>query len=104
MHGLFQDIRFALRTLRKSPAFTAVAVITLGMGIGINTAVFTVANAALFSGFPIVKDNSRILYITNRIVSYPDFKDWRTQAKSFAGMAATQGLFKFVKDSTLPMP
>ena len=100
MHGLFQDIRFALRTLRKSPAFTAVALITLGMGIGINTAVFTVTNAALFNGFPIVKDNSRILYITNRIVSYPDFEDWRTQAKSFAGMAATQGLFKFVSESS----
>ena len=62
--------------------------------------VFTVANAALFNGFPIVRDNDRILYITNKIVSYPDFEDWRTQAKSFTGMAATQGLFKFVSGSS----
>ncbi len=100
MEGLLQDIRFASRMLRKSPGFTAVALLTLALGIGINTAVFTVTNAALFKGFPVVRDNDRLLYITNRTVSYPDFEDWRAQAKSFAGMAATQGLFKFVSGSS----
>src|SRR5262245_7783031 len=70
------------------------------MGIGINTAVFTITNAALFNGFPIVQDNDRILYLTNKVVSYLDFEDWRTQAKSFAGMTAAQGLFKFASGSS----
>src|SRR5215467_8003516 len=79
---IIQDVGFALRMFRKYPAFTAVTLITLAVGIGLNTAVFTVTNAALFKGFPLVKDNDRILYITNRTIPYPDFEDWRTQSKS----------------------
>jgi putative ABC transport system permease protein len=90
---LLGDIRFSLRTLFKSPGFTALTIAILAVGIGVNTAVFTVTNAVLFRGFPHVDPNNRILYIDSLrngfggSVSYPDFEDWRAQAHSFRGMA-----------------
>ncbi len=63
--GFVRDIRYAARTLRHSPAFTVVAVLTLAIGIGINATVFTVANAVLFKGFPLVERNDRLLYISS---------------------------------------
>jgi len=99
-----QDIRYAFRSLRKSPGFTAVAVATLAIGIGVNAAVFTVTNAVLFRGFPHVDPDNRILYIgTNHGVSYPDFEDWRAQAKSFRGMAvvANGGLRLILSDRSV---
>jgi putative ABC transport system permease protein len=93
---IFQDVRYALRLLRKSPGFTAVAIATLSVGIGINAGVFTVTNAVLFKGFPLIERNDRILYIGSggagyaHFVSYPDFQDWRTQSRSFEGMGAVE--------------
>lgn len=82
------DVRYALRQFRQNPGFTAVAVFTLALGIGINATVFTVANAMLFKGFPHVDPDNRLLYISSRgTTSYPDFEDWRAQAKSFGDMA-----------------
>jgi putative ABC transport system permease protein len=97
------DIRFSFRTLAKSPGFTAVAVMTLAIGIGVNAAVFTVTNAVLFKGFPHVDPDNRILYIgTNHGVSYPDFEDWKAEAKSFRGMAvvANGGLRLILSDQS----
>ncbi len=97
----FQDIRYAFRGLWKSPAFTAVAVTMLALGIGINGAVFTITNAVLFKGFPLVHDNDRLLYLTTNKsgVDYADFEEWRTQSRSFNGMALARGVF-----STLDNP
>src|SRR5215469_17100768 len=100
---LLGDVRFSFRSLIKNPGFTAVAIVTLAIGIGINYAVFTVTNAVLFRGFPHVDPNNRILYIgTRRGVSYPDFEDWRAQAKSFRGMAvvANGGLRLILNDES----
>jgi predicted permease len=90
---LLDDVRFSFRTMIKNPGFAVMAVTMLALGIGMNTAVFTVTNAVLFKGFPHVDPDNRILYIGTLKegrgygVSYPDFEDWRTQAKCFRGMA-----------------
>ena len=70
------------------------AVLTLAIGIGVNAAVFTVARAILFNGFPLVAENDRVVYIAGRsacCVSYPDFEDWRAQATSFTDLAVVHG-------------
>jgi putative ABC transport system permease protein len=97
------EFSYALRSLRKNPGFTAVAVITLALGIGVNATVFTVTKAALFAGFPLVKNNDRVLYLSSGrgcCVSYPDFEDWRAQARSFEGMAVVYGSLRIVTDKS----
>ena len=96
-----RDVSYAVRALRKNPGFTAVAVMTLALGIGVNATVFTVTKAALFAGFPMVKDNDRVLYLSSGrgcCVSYPDFEDWREQAKSFERMAIVHGSGRILTD------
>jgi len=88
------DLRYAWRMMWKSPAFTATAVAMLAAGIGLNVIVFTVTNTVLFKGFPGVRDNERLLYITalrSGGASYADFEDWQSQARSFQGMALVRG-------------
>ncbi|MEZ5366326.1 MAG: ABC transporter permease [Bryobacterales bacterium] len=102
--GVAQDVRQALRSFRRSPWFTFVAVATLGVGIGVNVAVFTIVNAVLFNGFPLVEANDRIVYVDSReggqfcCVSYPDFRDWRAQAESFEDMGAVADLRVTLED------
>ena len=93
MSTLWQDLRYALRQLRKSPGFTLVAVCTLALGIGANTAIYSVIHGALRLPY----DNaSRIVAVENVYPqgsyfanSWPDFLQWRSQQKSFAALAAT---------------
>ncbi len=96
------EIRLSFRTLASNPGFTAVAVATLALGIGVNAAVFTVTNAVLFKGFPLVQGNDRLLYISNGgcCISYPDYEDIRAQAKSFDGMGVTHGIGSIVADES----
>jgi putative ABC transport system permease protein len=101
LESIVQDGVYAIRTLLKNPAFTAVAVTMLALGIGINAMVFTVVDTTLFKGFPLVEKNDRILYMTTGVgccVSYPDFEDWRAQAKSFDGMAIVHGVQASLSD------
>jgi putative ABC transport system permease protein len=99
------DVRLSFRTLRTNPGFTAVAVATLALGIGVNAAVFTVTNAVLFKGFPLVDGNDRLLYVSNGgnggcCISYPDFEDIRAQSKSFHGMGIVHGVGKVLGDGS----
>jgi putative ABC transport system permease protein len=104
--AVVQDCRVAWRGLRRSPAFTTVAVLTLALGIGINAAVFTVTSAVLFRGFRLVDGNDRILYVGTQnngrgcCASYPDFLDWRAQSTSFSDMAAVADLQITLSDGT----
>jgi putative ABC transport system permease protein len=87
LDGVIQDLRGALRGMRRSPGFTIVAVITLAVAIGINAGVFTIVGTLLFGGYPQVDPDNRILYTAVGPISNPEFEDWKAQAKSFSGMA-----------------
>src|SRR5207249_7761641 len=92
MNGLIQDIRYALRQLRKHPGFTAVAVLTLALGIGANSAIFSVVNSVLLRPLP-YKDDGRLVVILNNghnPVAPANFIDWRSQNQSFSQMGAAE--------------
>jgi putative ABC transport system permease protein len=91
--SLVQDLRFAARLLFKGRWFTLAAAATLALGISVNTAVFTLADAVLFRGAP-VKDADRVVAITMRDlqahdvgVSYLDFRDWRPAVRTLSSMS-----------------
>ncbi len=94
METLWQDLRFGFRMLAKSPGFTAVAVLTLALGIGANTAIFSVVNAVLLR--PLDYSDPDQLYVLwghhpqigREVASLPDFVDWREQNQSFEDLAA----------------
>ncbi len=95
MSGLLQDVRYALRQLRKSPDFTIVAVLTLALGIGANTAIFSVVKAVVLAPLPFRQPDRLVALWQNNLTlkhlidgSYPDFLDWQRNAKSFQQMAA----------------
>lgn len=95
LETLLQDLRFGVRMLRKNPGFSLIAMLTLGLGIGVNTVVFTVYDAFLLKPLPL-KDPDTIVHLTGysregqrtRLFSYQDYLDYRDQTTSFAGLVA----------------
>lgn len=90
------DLRFAFRQLLKNPGFTAVAVLTLALGIGANTTMFTAVNAILLRPLPYPQPDRLVEILeaarqeSPSVVAYPDFLDWQQQTKVFAELAAYQ--------------
>ena len=97
MGTLLQDVRYGLRVLWKSPAFALVAVLTLALGIGANTAIFSVVRAVLLRPLPYAQPEQLVWMredagdVQNRAISYPNFVDWRARNHSFAAMSPIRG-------------
>ena len=90
----WQDLCYALRMLWKNPAFTAVAIITLALGIGANTALFSVVNGVLLNPLPYVQSDRLVALYSRTVdeskfsISYPNFQDWVRENRFFSSMAA----------------
>src|SRR5215208_953952 len=96
MNSLFNDLLFGLRMMVRNPVFTAIAVITLALGIGANTAIFSVVDAVLLRPLPYPEAN-RLVFLWSTMASQgvaesgsavPDYLGWRDQTQSFEGLAA----------------
>jgi putative ABC transport system permease protein len=94
MNNLWQDIRFGLRMLWKSPGFTLVTILALALGIGANSAIFSVVNGVLLRPLPF-KTAERLVFLSewsqqvpDMSVSYPNYQDWRDQSTVFDQLAA----------------
>src|SRR5882757_4388418 len=95
MHSLIRDIRYAFRNFLKRPGFTAIAVITLALGIGANTAIFSLVNTVLLRPLPVTHPEQLVeLYGTLHngadytIQSYLNYKDYRDRSDAFSGLIA----------------
>src|SRR5271165_5777442 len=108
METMWQDIRYAVRMLIKNPGFSAIAILSLALGVGANTTIFTIVNGMLLHPLP-VKDISRLVEVdtvdtktrvTNANVtklgmSYPNYQDYARQNQVFSGMGAFVGPLPF---------
>ena len=96
MDDLLRDLRYALRILLKNPGFSAIAILTLALGIGANTAIFSVVNGVLLRPLPF-RDPGRLVLIAEKTsypiisTSYENYLDWRDQSRSFESVEATRG-------------
>ena len=93
METFWQDLKYAARMLRKSPGFAVVVVLTLALGIGANTAIFSVVNGVLLRAMPYPQSERLVMLwqqskeIPEMMISYPDYLDWRTQNHVFTDIA-----------------
>src|ERR1700751_6052775 len=112
MQALLQDLRFAIRQMRKNPGFALTTPLTLALGIGATTAIFSLINAVLLRPLP-YPEPDRLLYPSSldqsvgqpgvpETISYPDFFDWRARNHSFEAMASYRGEGRTLTGSGTP--
>src|SRR5256885_9121460 len=96
MRTIWQDLRYGARTLAKNIGFTCIAVLTLALGIGANTAIFSVVDSVLLQPLP-YKDPGKLVFVWSTMIAQgvpisgaaaPDFREWRDRNHVFSGMAA----------------
>ena len=110
MRTVWQDARFALRTLRKSPGFAAIVIATLALGIGVNTAMFSVANQVLWASLPFAQSDR--LVAVDEVepqhpdavwgATYPSFRQWQAQTGSLENLAAVSGIGRVLREGSEP--
>jgi putative ABC transport system permease protein len=99
MYSLIQDVHFSLRLMRKRPGMTFLVIAALVLGIGLNTAIFSVVNAVLLRPLPVFEPD-RVVWLKSKVnrtgsslgTSYPDYLDWKSQSRSFEALAAMRAL------------
>ncbi|PYI76350.1 MAG: hypothetical protein DMF04_08570, partial [Verrucomicrobia bacterium] len=109
---MWNDVRFGARMLVKTPAFTAIAVLALALGIGASTTTFSVVNALLLKPWPYIQDQDRILYVSEYFpnvssdhdngVAYPDYLDFKQQATTLEGFGTTSTATMIISDGDKP--
>src|SRR5436190_20910888 len=109
---MWNDVRFGARMLVKTPAFTAIAVLALALGIGASTTTFSVVNALLLKPWPYIQDQDRILYVSEYFpnvssdhdngVAYPDYLDFKQQATTLEGFGTTSTATTILSDGEKP--
>src|SRR5215467_3207270 len=99
MESLWKDLRYAIRSLSKRPGFAAVIILTLTLGIGANTAIFSVVHAVLLAPLP-YQDPDRLVALwakndqknlTQQPISYPNLRDWKDRNQVFTQLAGLRG-------------
>ena len=94
MGTLIEDLRYGFRMLRKNPGFTAIALFTLALGIGVNTAVFSIVNGVLLNPLPFPDSDKLVVLFGSKpnfkegSISYPNFLDWQRENHAFSSIAA----------------
>jgi hypothetical protein len=109
MDALFQDLRYGLRMLRSQPGFTVVALLTLAIGIGANTAIFSVVNKVLFQPLPYADPDRLMMIRETALPKFPEFSiapgnflDWQKQNTVYSRMAAYNGVNYILVGGTEP--
>ena len=96
METFLYDVRYAFRQLRKSPGFTAVTILTLALGIGANTSLFSVVNGVLLNPLPYPEPERLVTLSESKpnfeygSISYPNFRDWQKNNRTFSAMAISR--------------
>src|SRR5689334_15724676 len=110
METLFQDLRYGMRMLFKNPGFTVVAVITMALGIGVHTALFSVVNGVLLKSLPF-KDPDRLMFALETNAKFPapgvssstlNYRDWKEQSHAFETLSARQPFIGNLTSSEQP--